>query len=279
MWYRMTLIGVLVGGGIAVAEETKQEQPAPAKSAAGEKAGAAAGEKAGAAAGEKAGAIDPKADAALHRMSDYLSNLKSFRVETTTVDETKVDKDGQKIQELAESKIAIRRPGELRIDRTGANGRVMIRDDGKQLSIYDQQKNSYTTTQAPAKLDQAADTVREQLQVDSPGVDLLATNPYEALTEGATEARYIGLEPMAGGKMAHHLAVTKKDVHYQIWIQDGAQPLPLRYVVTGKDMRGSPQFSIELHNWQPNATVPANGFQFTPPAGAKKMASTPPRKG
>ena len=79
--------------------------------------------------------------------------------------------------------------------------------------------------------------------------------------------------------MAHHLAVTKKNVDYQIWIQDGPQPLPLRYVVTGKDMRGSPQFTIELRNWQPNAPVPDDSFAFTPPAGAKKVAFAPPHKG
>jgi hypothetical protein len=270
MWYRLlTLIGVLVaglGGGAASAADTEQGQP-PAEGAAKRPAA------------EKAGVIEPKADAALHRMSDYLAGLNTFRVDTTTVDETKVDKDGQKIQKVADSKIAVRRPGELRIDRVSPNGRVVFRDDGKQFSVYNSDKNIYATAPAPAKLDQAADDAREQLQVDAPGVDLLASNPYDALTEGVTEGRYIGLEPMGGGVMAHHLAVTKKSVNYQIWIQDGSQPAPLRYVVTGKEMRGSPQFTIELRNWQPNAPVPDDSFAFTPPAGAKKVAFAPPHKG
>jgi hypothetical protein len=269
MRYQLALIGVLVGGvggGAAIAAGTEPGQAPPegaAKSAAG----------------EKAGAIDPKADAALHRMSDYLAGLNTFRVDTATIDETKVNKDGQKIQTLAESKIAVRRPGELRIDRISSNGRVVFRDDGKQFSVYNSDKNIYATAPAPAKLDQAAEDAREQLQVDSPGVDLLASNPYDALTEEITGARYIGLEPMGGGVMAHHLAVTKKKVDYQIWIEDGPQPLPLRYVVAGRDMRGSPQFTIQLSNWQPNAQVPDNGFAFTPPAGAKKVAFAPPHKG
>ena len=266
MWYQLAIVGVLVGGvagGAASAAETEQGQAPAAKSAAG----------------EKAGAIDPKADAALHRMSDYLAGLNTFRVDTATVDETKVNKDGQRIQALAESKIAVRRPGELRIDRISPNGRVVFRDDGKQFSVYNSDKNIYATAPAPAKLDQAADDARTQLQVDSPGVDLLASNPYDALTEGMTAARYIALEPMGGGAMAHHLAVTKKNVTYQIWIQDGPQPVPLRYVVASRDMRGSPQFTIQLSNWQPNAPVPDNGFAFTPPAGAKKVAFAPPHKG
>ena len=269
MWYRLVLIGGLVGGvggGAAAAGETEQGQ-APSEGAAKS------------AAAEKAGAIDPKADAELRRMSDYLAGLETFRVETSTVDETKVNKDGQKIQTLADSKVAIRRPGEMRIDRVSPTGRVVFRDDGKQFSVYNSDKNVYATKAAPANLDQAADDARELLQVDSPGVDLLASNPYEALTNGATEGRYIGLEPM-GGAMAHHIAVTRNNgLSYQIWIKDGAQPVPLRYVVTGSDMKGAPQFTIELRNWQPNAQVPDNDFAFTPPAGAKKVAFAPPHKG
>jgi hypothetical protein len=249
MWYRLALIGALVGGA-AGAAETKQ------------------------------GAIEPKADAALHRMSDYLAGLKTFRVDTNTVDESKVSANGQKIQVLAESKIAIRRPGEMRIDRVGPNGHVVFRDDGKQFSVYNSDKNIYAVAPAPGNLDQAADNAREQLQVDAPGVDLIASNPYNALTEGATEGRYLGLVPMGGDVMAHHVAVTRKNgISYQIWIQDGAQPVPLRYVVTDKEVRGSPQFTIELRNWQPNATVSDDSFAFTPPAGTKKVAFAPPHKG
>ena len=270
MWYRLVLIGGLVGGvggGAAVAVETEQGQ-APSEGAAKS------------AAAEKAGAIDPKADAELHRMSDYLAGLKTFRVETSTVDETKVNKDGQKIQTLADSKVAIRRPGEMRIDRVSPNGRVVFRDDGKQFSVVNADKNIYATAPAPAKLDQAADDARTQLQVDAPGVDLLASNPYDALTDGATEGHYVGLVPMGGGMMAHHVAVTRNNgISYQIWIKDGPQPLPLRYVVTDKDKQGSPQFTIELRNWQPNAQVPDASFAFTPPAGAKKVAFAPPSKG
>jgi hypothetical protein len=265
MWYRLALIGVLVGGGAAGAADTKQGQPPPESAAKS-------------AAAEKAGVIEPKADAALHRMSDYLAGLKTFRVDTTTVDETKVGKNGQKIQELAESKMAIRRPGEMRIDRTGPNGHVVFRDDGTQFSVYNSDKNIYATAPAPGELQQAADKAREQLQVDAPGIDLIGPDSYANLTDGVTEGRYIGLVPMGGGVMAHQLAVTKKDVTYQIWIQDGPQPVPLRYVVTGKDMR-APQFTIELRNWQPNAAVPDSSFAFTPPAGAKKVAFAPPHRG
>jgi hypothetical protein len=267
MWYRLALIGTLVGGvGVGAANEAKEGQ-APEGST--KSAGA-----------ENKGAIDPKADEQLHRMSDYLAGLKTFRVDTNTVDETKVNKNGQKIQELASSKMAVRRPGELRIDHVGPNGTVVFRDDGNQFSVYNSDKNLYATKPAPGNLDQAAVEARGELQVNAPGVDLLASNPYEALTDGLTESHYLGLVPMGNGVMAHHLAATRKNgISYQIWIQDGEQALPLRYVVADKNMKSAPQFTIELHNWQPNAQVPGDSFAFTPPAGAKKVAFAPPHKG
>jgi hypothetical protein len=269
MWHRQVLIAALVGGvggGALGATASGQEQPPQEGTAKSAAAGTA-------------GVIEPKADAALHRMSNYLASLKTFRVDTTTVDETKVSKNGQKIQEVAESKMAIRRPGELRIDRNGPNGHVVVRDDGRQFSVYNSDKRTYATAPAQGDLQQAADQAREQLHVDAPGIDLIGTNSYANLTDGVTEVRYIGLVPMGGGVMAHQLAATKKDVTYQIWIQDGPVPLPLRYVVTGRDMAGSPQFTIELRNWQPNAPVTGSSFMFTPPAGAKKVAFAPPHKG
>ena len=47
---------------------------------------------------------------------------------------------------------------------------------------------------------------------------------------------YLGVHAYYG-KQAHHIAVTEKDVDWQIWIQDGPQPVPLRYVITTKDMK------------------------------------------
>jgi len=218
--------------------------------------------------------IDPKADEALHRMSDYLARLKTFRVDTTSVDE-KITTEGQKIQEIRESKIAVKRPGDLRIDRISPNGHAVFYYDGKQFSFYNSDKKVYAVAPAPATLDAAIDEARDRLHIDAPGGDLLVSKPYDALVDGVTVGRYIGLEPM-GSVKAHHLAMTKKDVDYQIWIQDGPEAVPLRYVITSKDMRGQPQFTIDLRNWQPSAPMSDDNFAFTPPAGASRVDLTAP---
>jgi len=218
---------------------------------------------------EKEGVIEPKADAALHQMSNYLSSLRTFRVDTTAIDE-KVSTEGQKIQEISQSTIAVRRPGGLRVDRIGPRGRAVLRDDGKQISIVNLDKNVYAEAPAPKNLDQTIDKVREKFHIDAPGGDLLMSDPYATLTDGLKTGRYIGLEPV-GNVKAHHLAVTKDNVDYQIWIQEGPEAVPLRYVITSKDMPGHPQFQIELRNWQPNAVVPESALAFNAPPGAKRI--------
>jgi hypothetical protein len=252
MLLRMTMMVGVVAGTAAIAQAGTQ--PARGSST------------------EQEGVIDPRADAALRRMSDYLGSLESFRVDTTSVDE-KFTTDGQKIQELEEQKISVRRPGQLRVDRVGPNGHAVFRTDGRCFSFYNSDKNVYAAGPAPATLEAAIDRARERLQIDAPGGDLLVRDSYDGLIDGVTVGRYIGLEPI-GSVNAHHLAMTEKNVDYQIWIQDGPEPVPLRYVITSKDLPGQPQFTIDLRNWQPNAAISEDTFAFSPPAGARRVALT-----
>jgi hypothetical protein len=250
----MAVLTLLVGGG-ALATEGQPNEPATG-------------------AKQQEGVIDPKADAALRRMSDYLASLKSFQVDTTAIDE-KFTTNGHKVQQLQSSRIMVERPSGLRVDRVGPAGHSSFRYDGKRFGVINKDRNVYATAPAPPHLDAAIDEARARLKLDTPGGDLLVSDPYRSLTEGTIEGRYIGLEPI-DGVMADHIAVTKKGTAWQLWIKHGAEAVPLRYVVTSEDLPGAPQFTIEMRNWQPDARVPADAFSFTPPPGATRVAFAPP---
>ena len=200
------------------------------------------------------GVIDPRADAALRRMSDYVGKLQSFRVDTTTVDE-KVTKDGQKIQQVQQQAITVKRPGQMKVDRLGPNGHATLTNDGKQVAVYNSDKQVFATAPSKPDLTSSVDEVRNKLNIDAPGADLFLPNAYATLTDGLETGHYVGLEPI-DGQMAHHIAVTKGDTDWQIWIKDGPEAVPLRFVITSKDMNGQPQFTTELRNWQLNPVVP-----------------------
>ena len=217
--------------------------------------------------------VERAADEQLRRMSSYLAGLRSFRVEARAVDE-RVTTDGQKVQYLAETRLAVERPNKLRADRLGPLADTIIRYDGKNLSIYGKRTGYYAETAAPPTLDATLDFAQTRYGIDAPGADLLFSRPYAELTDGVTSMREIGLEPIEG-VMCHHIAVRSDKVDWQIWIEDGARPLPRRYVVVTKDQAEKPEYAVSLTRWEPNAPLAAETFNFVPPQGAQRIRMMP----
>jgi len=218
-------------------------------------------------------AIDPDADRMLRQMTDYLSGLQSFKVQSASVDEV-VTTTGRKIQVASESTISVVRPNKLRSDRVGAENGGEYTYDGKTMSLYCQANNTYSTVAAPATIDEAIDATRKKYKVEAPGADLLFSHPYDVLTEQVKTGLFVGRETV-NSVAANHLAFEGEDVDWQIWIQDGPEPLPLRFVITTKTMKEQPQFQVQLSHWEPQAKIDDTTFQFKPPAGAKSVASFP----
>jgi hypothetical protein len=216
-------------------------------------------------------AIDPKADEMLRQMSDFLAGLKSFTVTGFSVDEDKLAA-GEKIQRTADSEIAVQCPDRLRAKPVGAGEGLGLWYDGKTMTIACKGNNTFTTLPAPPTLDGAIETLHKQFKVDAPGADLLYSRTYDILLEQVNSGRFIGRETIAGVP-ANHLAFQGDDVDWQIWIQDGPQPVPLRFVITTKVVKDRPEFALQLSNWQTRATLADATFQFQPPAGASAVKS------
>jgi hypothetical protein len=82
--------------------------------------------------------------------------------------------------------------------------------------------------------------------------------------------RYIGVV-VVNGVECHHLAYRAKEIDWQIWVQTGDKPLPLKYVITSKWMTAAPQFTLRLRDWNIEPKFAADIFTFTPPDGARKL--------
>jgi hypothetical protein len=217
--------------------------------------------------------IDPDADKMLRQMTDYLASLRTFRMATASVDEV-VTTTGRKIQVSANSIISVARPNKLQSDRVGAENGLEYWYDGKTASLFCKANNTYSTAPAPATIDETIDATRKKYKIEAPAADLLFSHPYEILTEQVKSGLFIGRETV-GGLPANHLAFEGDEVDWQIWIQDGPEPLPLRFVITTKTMKEQPQFQVEFSHWEPRAKIDDATFKFQPPAGAKAVASFP----
>ena len=68
------------------------------------------------------------------------------------------------------------------------------------------------------------------------------------------------------------LGFRQKDMDWQVWIQQGDQPLPIRLVITDRVVKGAPWTMVTLTNWNTCPQFAADTFTFTPPEGAKRIA-------
>jgi hypothetical protein len=213
--------------------------------------------------------VDPKADELLRAMSADLVAAKSFQVDAKHVHEVVTD-EGQKLQVLAQARIAAKRPNMLRSDRTGAIADLTLYYDGKNLTIYGKKTKMYASAPAPGTIDKAIEFARDELGLEAPGADLLYSDVYEGLMSDVVSGEYLSIEPV-GDRMCHHLAYRGSETDWQIWIEDGDQALPCRYVITSKNVEGQPQYSVELDNWNVSTELAADHFAFTPPKDATKI--------
>jgi hypothetical protein len=215
--------------------------------------------------------VEPEADKLLRQMADSLGGLQNFTVQSFVVDEMAL-KTGEKIQTTGDSELAVQRPNRMRSTQRGGGEGLGLWYDGKTMTLLCKGTNSFESIPAPANIDAAIDKLRKHFKVDAPGADLLYSKPYDILMEQVVSGRVIGRETIQGVP-SKHLAFQGEEVDFQIWIQDGNQPLPLRFVITTKNVKANPQFSVQLSNWNTQPVFTGQEFTFQPPTGAKPVAS------
>jgi hypothetical protein len=231
------------------------------------------GAKRAAAAGQTKKGISPEADAALHKMTNYLASLKTFRVQSSAKDEV-VLKSGQKIDLSSQSETSVQRPNKLRSEQIGAKGGLAFWYDGKSMTLECTANGMYTTKPAPATIDGAIDQARKEFGIEAPGADLLYSQPYDILTEQVTGGQVIGHETVDGTPVTH-LAFQGEEVDFQIWIKDGAEPLPVWFSIITKTLPSQPEFEVHLSHWETKAALPASTFAFQSPANGTRVDTFP----
>jgi hypothetical protein len=234
-------------GGIARAQEPKAAAPPPA--------------------------VDPKADEALKRMGAALANAKSFTFKSHSTVDQALD-NGQAVQTARNQQVAVRRPNGVAAVVDGDLEELNFWYDGKKVTIVNRRANTVGETDAPGNIDAMFDMLAEKFGLVVPLADLLFGDPYKTLMAGARSGTYIGTGYVFETK-CDHLAFRQPGVDWQVWIEQGANPVPRKVVITYKELPARPQYTSYLSDWNLNADV--KDEQFTPkiPQGAKKVEFGP----
>jgi hypothetical protein len=215
--------------------------------------------------------ISPDAERALRKMTDYLASLQSFRVRSTAKDEV-VLKSGQKIDLSSQSETSVQRPNKLRSEQVGSKGGLAFWYDGKTMTLECTANGTYTTKPAPPTIDGAIDQARKEFGIEAPGADLLYSKPYDILTEQVTGGQVIGHETVDDMAVTH-LAFQGEEVDWQIWIRDGAEPLPVWFSIITKTLPSQPEFEVHMSHWETRPAINPSTFAFqAPPNGTRTEA-------
>jgi hypothetical protein len=209
------------------------------------------------------------AERILKAMSDYLTAQKAMMVAFDTDIEV-ITPDLQKIQFASSGKLLLRRPDKLRFSRTGGYADIDVTFDGKTLTVYGKNLQSYAQFETPGTIDQIIARLRDEHNVGAPGADFLLSNVYDDLIEDVMEAKYIG-RGVIDGVECEHLAFRNAETDWQIWVELGDRPVPRKYVITSKAVAGAPQYTLRIKDWSSNVGILAESFEFQPPEGAMKL--------
>lgn len=211
--------------------------------------------------------VSPEAQAVLDRMTSYLRGLKTFSIETQA-SRDEVVALGYKLQNNERSVIVVQRPDKLRADISGDIRNRTLVYDGTQLTMYSPDDAVFTRTDAPETLASLIGILLD-IGVEMPLIDVLYQATAGTLTEDVRGGILVG-ESTIDGVASDHLAFRQANVDWQLWVEQGARPLPRKILITTRYEVGDPQYQAILH-WNLKPKINSSTFVFAPPKDATEI--------
>lgn len=224
---------------------------------------------AGTAIGADEPTVEPQADMLLQRMGAVLGAAEGFTV-TNTFTSDEVVSTGEIVQLEGTVEIALRRPNGLRAAISGDYGSKQYFYDGEKMTFADSARKTWASAAIPGTIDDAMETMWQDFGIKIPLVDFIVSDPYTTLIANVESGFYAGLHQV-NGEPCHHLVFTQEEIDWQIWISDGALPLPQKLVITYKLEDGYPQYTALFSDWDLGPGLNDAVFGFAPPEGSIKI--------
>jgi hypothetical protein len=217
--------------------------------------------------------IDPDTDEILRSMSSYLGGASAFSV-NADIDFEVVDRNGQKLQLSSFATTVLKRPEKFHIQRKGMIANAEFIFDGEILTLHGKNLNVYAQIEVPGTIDDAIRSYEMETGIPAPSADLLFADPYAILSSGVDSSAYLGIA-YVNGVECHHLAFREAKVDWQLWVQAGDAPLPMKYVITSKWHTAAPQYEVRFRDWNTKPRIKAGQFTFSVPKGARRLDTIP----
>ncbi|WP_200861519.1 DUF2092 domain-containing protein [Methylohalobius crimeensis] len=207
----------------------------------------------------------------LMRMAELLGKTPRFSVDLKSGYDV-VQVSGQKIEFGESRRVIVSRPNGLRVEAEHSDGKQhLVVYDGEKITAFSPLHNVYAQVDKPGGIDEAIMYFLRDLNMRLP-LAMLLVSRLPAELERRTESLDYVERTEIHGTPSHHLAGRTETVDYQVWIEEGARPLPIRAVLTYKNAEGQPQFRATFSNWNLSPELHDSQFAFIPPEGARKIS-------
>jgi hypothetical protein len=216
--------------------------------------------------------VDPKAVKALSDMSTYLRSLTTFELNTQTSLDV-VTNDGQKIQLDGTARYRVRKPNAFVIDIVSDTWNRQLVYNGREFTLYSPKRGYYATVPAPATIKETIAEIETKFGISVPLDDLFRWGDADgARAEALDSAFLVGTDTVDGVK-TNHYAFREGQIDWQVWIQQGDQPLPRKLVIVDRRDAAQPGYAARL-TWTLNPPLSDDVFVFRPDKDAKRIRIT-----
>jgi hypothetical protein len=208
--------------------------------------------------------------AAFERMSAFLGAQARLRFEADV--SWDVAQPGGEVLEFGGwREVALVRPDRVFAesqDRNGGTDRVIF--DGTTLTVALLDLRLYAQTEQPGDFDAALDHLESKAGVPTPLSDLIQADLYGVVAERIEQARQIG-RALVGDVACGHYWFRSADTDFELWIAEGADPLPRRMVIRYRGADSRPTFRALFSGWDLAPELGEADFAFIPAEGSKAV--------
>jgi len=212
--------------------------------------------------------VDPNSLAALDKMGAYLRTLGSFQIKTDTLTDAVLD-NGQKVQFAGSADYKVRRPSAFAVTVADDRKVRQFLYDGKTFTIFSPRMGFYATVPAKPTIREMMATAYDKFKIELPLADLFRWGTDDDHRDKITSGVAVGYAKI-NGVDADQYAFREGNIDWQVWIQRGDKPLPLKIVITDTSDNAMPEYGAVLH-WTTAAKFNDATFAFNPPKDAKKI--------
>ena len=192
--------------------------------------------------------VEAKAMALLKASSERLAAAKSMAF-TATASYEYPSKLGPAIVYTVRYDVSMQRPDRLRIVVPGDGPASEFYYDGKALMAFVPTENLVAVAEAPPTIEAMLKQAYQKAGIFFPFTDLVAADPFAALSAGVKSAFYVGPSGVVGGVKTDMVVWADNEVFLQFWIgADDKLPRRVRAVYRADPLRL--RHDLELSNWQ-----------------------------